>query len=36
MADDPKLLLIALVCVPIIGLIVFAVWGQKRVREAKR
>ena len=36
LAVGTKLVLIALVCVPILGLVFFAVWGQKRVRAAQR
>lgn len=31
-----KVALIALVCVPVVGLIVFALWGQKTVRANQR
>ncbi|HLA62924.1 MAG TPA: hypothetical protein VK610_00735 [Rhodothermales bacterium] len=31
-----KLALVALVCVPVIGIIVFALWGRKTVRANQR
>ncbi len=31
-----KALMIAVVCIPVVGLVFYLVWGQKTVRDARR
>ena len=36
LAVGVKLGLIALFCIPIVGLLLYLVWGQRKVRDARR